>query len=170
MKLMKATLFSFLFMGITLAFLSCEPDAEQDRVTDFEKKDIILSGAQHAPATTSTATGKMSVFYSRNTKILNYTISWTGLADSVQFMHIHGPAPVGYNAGIIQNIVAPSGGIFPQRTSGRFTFARTGSLSGTLLADEVVVRERDILNGMLYVNIRTSAFPAGEIRGQIVFQ
>ena len=45
-----------------------------------------------------------------------------------------------------------------------------GTYTGTLLADGVVVKEDDLLNGVYYINIHTAAYPNGEIRGQIRFQ
>jgi hypothetical protein len=32
------------------------------------------------------------------------------------------------------------------------------------------VKEENVLNGQYYILIRTAAYPAGEIRGQITFQ
>lgn len=149
---------------------SCESDFEERKITVYEKKGILLTGAQEVPANASTALGSMDVMYSKETRTLTYTVLWSGLTDSLSLMHIHGLAPSGFNAGVVQNIVATSNTIFPQKTSGKFTFTKTGKLSGSLLADGVAVKEQDILNGMYYMNIHTSVFPGGEIRGQITFQ
>ena len=79
-------------------------------------------------------------------------------------------SPEGYAAGIVQNIVATSNSIFAQKTSGKYTYAKSGTLSGTLLVDGTVIKENDLLNGQYYLNIHTSVYPGGEIRGQITFQ
>lgn len=170
MKGLKLTALFSSSLLLILATSSCERAAEERKTTDFEKKGILMTGAQEIPANASTALGSMDVFYSKETRTLTYTVFWSGLSDSLSLMHIHGLAPTGFNAGVVQNIVTPSNGIFPQRTSGRFTFLRSGSISGSLLADGVAVKEQDILNGMYYMNIHTSVFPGGEIRGQITFQ
>lgn len=169
MKLKLTALTSLLFV-LVLGMTSCEKNAEKKKTTDFSKNDIPLTGAQETPATPTTALGSMDVSYSKETKTLTYTVRWSGLTDSVMLMHIHGLAPTGFAAGVVQNIVTPTNTIFPQKTAGKYTFAKTGSLSGTLLADGVVVKEQDILNGSYYMNIHTTVYPSGEIRGQIVFQ
>ena len=178
MKLLKLTASSFAFFAI-IFLLSCEPDAEQDRTTDFEKKGIIMSGAQENPPVNSAAIGKMDVHYTKDTRTLTYTVTWSGLTDSLIAMHIHGLAPVGFNAGIVQHIISgvgsstgTNGAQFSAQlvANGRYRFAKSGSLSGTMQVDGVVVKEEDLLNGMYYMNIHSKTFPGGEIRGQIRFQ
>jgi hypothetical protein len=170
MKLIKLTALTSLLFALALGITSCEKVAEKKKTTDFEKKDIPLTGAQETPAVPTTALGSMDVFYTKETRLLSYTVRWSGLTDSVMLMHIHGLAPSGFPAGVVQNIVTASNGIFPQKTAGKYTFLKSGTLSGTLLADGVLVKEQDILNGSYYLNIHTSVYPGGEIRGQIRFQ
>lgn len=170
MKLIKLTASSLLLFGFVLGFSSCERDAEQKIVTDFAKSGIILTGANETPAVPSAALGTMDVYYTKETRILSYTVNWSGLSDSVLLMHIHGLAPTGFAAGVVQTIVGTSNSIFPQKTSGKYTYAKTGKLSGTLLVDGVAVKEENLLNGQYYMNIHTSVYTGGEIRGQINFQ
>lgn len=177
MKLIKLTALPLLFAAVILAFASCEPDAEVKRTTDFQKNGIVMSGAQQAPANASAAIGSMDVSYSKETRTLVYKITWSGLTDSVSAVRIHGLAPTGYaTASVAQYIVGPTtpvAPIFPQKTSGKFTYAKSGTLSGTLLVDGVVIKEADLINGMYYMNIYSNAAAysaAGEIRGQIKFQ
>lgn len=169
MKLLKLTAFTSLLFAVLVGMSSCEKNAEKKKTTDFEKKDIPMTGAQETPAVPTTGLGSMDVFYTKETRILTYTVRWSGLSDSVSAMHIHGLAPIGFAAPVLQNIVAASNSIFPQKTSGKFTFLKSGSLSGTLLADGVLIKEQDILNGLFYINIHTPVYPGGEIRGQIRF-
>jgi CHRD domain len=170
MKLIKLTALPLFLFVAMLALVSCEPDAELKKTTDYEKKSIVMSGAQETPAVPSAAIGSMDVAYSKESRTLTYKVTWSGLTDSVSAMHIHGLAPVGFAAGIVQNIVATANTIFPQKTSGKFTFAKSGTLNGTLLVDGAAVKENDLLNGMYYINIHTATYPGGEIRGQIKFQ
>lgn len=170
MKWLKLTAYSFCLATILFAMVSCERNAEENKVLIYERKEIPMTGAQEVPAVPTTGLGSMDVNYSKETRILTYTVRWSGLTDSVSLMHIHGLAPAGFNAGIVQNIVHTSNSIFPQKTSGKYTFSKTGSISGTLLVDGVFVKEADLLNGMYYMNIHTPVYPGGEIRGQIVFQ
>ncbi len=170
MKLIKITTLSSLLFVFVFGTVSCEKAAEEKKTTDYEKKGILLTGAQETPAVPTTALGTMDVFYTKETRMLTYTVTWSGLSDSLSLMHIHGLAPTGFAAPVVQNIVAGSNSIFPQKTSGKFTFLRSGTISGTLLADGVLVKEQDIINGLFYMNIHTSVYPGGEIRGQITFQ
>jgi len=170
MRLFKLTALSTLLFGFVLGISSCEKAAEEKKTTDYEKKAIPMTGAQETPAVPSPALGSLDVFYTKETRTLTYKVTWSGLTDSVTAMHIHGLAPTGFAAGIVQNIVAASNSIYPQKTSGKFTYAKSGSLTGTLLADGVAVKEQDILNGVYYLNIHTNTYPGGEIRGQIRFQ
>ncbi len=170
MRLIKLTAFSSLILSGLVFLSSCEREAEEKKTFLYQKPGIVMSGAQENPANASSALGTMDVSYSKKTKLLTYKVTWTGLTDSVLLMHIHGTAPVSFNAGVVQNIVTASNGIFPQKTSGKFTYAKTGTLSGTLLADENLVKEENLLAGLYYMNIHTSTYPGGEIRGQIKFQ
>ncbi len=157
MKLIKLTALPILLFVSLLMLSSCEPDAELKKITDFQKSGIVMSGAQETPAVASSSLGTLNVFYTRETRILSYTINWSGLSGNPTGMHVHGLAPSGYAASVVQTI----------STSGLTT---SGSKSGTMLVDGVVIKENDLLNGFYYINIHTAAYPGGEIRGQIKFQ
>ena len=94
MKLIKLTALTSLLFALVLGITSCEKNAEKKKTTDYEKKDIVMSGAQETPATPTTALGTMDVFYTKETRILTYTVRWSGLTGSVAAMHIHWLAPV----------------------------------------------------------------------------
>ena len=115
-----------------------------------------MDGAQETPPNASTALGSMDVFYTRDTKTLTYTIRWQGLTGNVTAAHIHGQAPIGYAAPVLQTFT----------TTG---LTSTGTLSGTMLFDGTIFKEQDLLNGVYYINIHTATYPNGEIRGQIRF-
>jgi hypothetical protein len=81
-------------------------------------------------------------------------------------MGIYGPAPVGYPA------VNPATGSLASAlvsisVSGQGT---SGNISGSVIIDNVKLKEQDLLNYFYYVRISTAAHPAGAIRGQIKFQ
>ena len=161
MKLLKLTAFTSILFITLLSFNSCQNDDEVAKSTEYNKTGIIMSGAQETPPVATSAIGSLDVAYSKATKMLTYKVSWSGLTGNPISMHIHGLAPVSYPAGIVQTILsAPNAALFPA----------SGTYSGSLLADEVVVKEVDILNGLYYMNIHTAAFPSGELRAQIKFQ
>jgi CHRD domain len=167
MKLIKLIAFPLLITSLfTLG--SCERDAEQKKTTDYERKNIPLTGAQVAPASASAALGTMDVYYSKETRVVNWSVSWSGLSGPVTSMHVHGLAPSGFTtATIVQNIIAASNGI---ATPNSALYGATSKFTGTLFVDGVAVKEQDVLNGMYYIDIHTAAYTNGEIRGQIIFQ
>jgi hypothetical protein len=167
MKLIKLTALTSLLFVFVLGMTSCEKNAEKKKTTDYEKKGIALTGAQETPAVPSTALGTLDVFYSKETRILTWSVTWTGLTGAVAAMHIHGLAPTGFAAGVVQNIIAASNGM---ATPNATLYPATGKFSGTTLVDGFIIKEADLLNGFYYINIHTATYPGGEIRGQIVFQ
>ena len=157
MKLIKLTALTSILLAWVIGFSSCEKDADTKVNIEFSKTGIVMSGAQGVPPSTSTALGSMDIFYTRDTKTLTYTIRWQGLTGNVTSAHLHGPAPIGYAAAIIQTIT----------TTG---LTSTGTLSGTMFFDGAVYKEQDLLNGFYYIDIHTATYPTNsEIRGQIRF-
>jgi hypothetical protein len=133
----------------------------------YSKTGIVLSGAQETPVNSSSGTGTMDVSYSRLSKTLTWSVRWTGLTGAVAAMHIHAIAPSGFAAGVFQNIITNSNGLF---TPNATRFGASSSVSGSLFIDGVAAKEADLLNGLLYMNIHTATYLGGEIRGQIKFE
>ena len=155
MKSIKTTALLSLFLSFIL--IACEKEAEVKKVNVYSKNGIIMSGAQEVPANPSTGTGTIDVIYDKRTKVLTYSIKFSGLTGNATAAHIHGLAPFGFATGVVQ----PFSG---------FPAAASGTYSGSLLADGVFIKEDDILNGLYYANIHTPTYPGGEIKGQIKFQ
>jgi hypothetical protein len=83
----------------------------------------------------------------------SYTISYSGLSGNSTAAHIHGPGAVGADAGVLFPL---QGGTFG---------APQGSFNGSVNLTQPQI---DQLNaGLWYVNIHSSTFGNGEIRGQI---
>jgi hypothetical protein len=158
MKLIKLTALTSLLFVLITGISSCEKNAEKKKNTDFLKNDIPMTGAKVVPTSASPALGSLSVSYTKETRILNYSFTWSGLSGNPTGIGVHGLAPEGYAASAtpVQTI----------STSGKLA---TGNYSGNLLADGSVIKEQDILNGYYYIQIKTAAFPNGEIRAQIKF-
>jgi hypothetical protein len=81
---------------------------------------------------------------------LDYSITFSGLSGTVNNQHIHGPALPGANAGVLVPFSAPVGNL----------------LSGANVPITQTVLDH-MNNGLTYVNIHTTTFGGGEIRGQI---
>jgi hypothetical protein len=99
-----------------------------------------------------TGTGTMTGSIDTNTNLLSWEISWSGLSGTETVMHFHGPALPNQNAGVQVDFGAISGTSSP-------------SIGATNIND---TQEADLLAGLWYVNIHTTIFPGGEIRGQVV--
>ncbi len=126
-----------------------------------------MSTAQEVPPPVgSSATGSINASYNKTSKTLTYTVTWQGLtSDSIRGMHIHGPADPGFAAGILQSFSASSA----SNTSG-YPLKASGSYSGSVFADGVVIKEEELLANKYYINIHTKLNPAGEIRGQLTLK
>lgn len=140
-----------------LVLVSCNKDVD---TTVFYSKYTALTPAQVVPAQAGAGTGSMEYTYTPVTKSLVYTIRWNGITGAPTAINIRGTATEGFSSGtIIQSITGAA--------------STSGSYSGTLLVDGIVVKEADLLGGKYYVNISTAASTTlgvqGEIRGQIKF-
>lgn len=113
-----------------------------------------LSGAQEVPPTPSPATGSAIVTLDTDTNLLSWNITFTAesLLGTTTASHFHGPAPAGMNAPVIVNINLTPGFGSPQIGS------------ATISAEH----EAFFLAELTYINIHTTTFPGGEIRGQVL--
>jgi hypothetical protein len=97
--------------------------------------------------TTSTGTGTAWAHFGGTTDSSFYQVTFAGLADTYSGSHFH-IAPAG---SVVKPIVTPD--------------STTGS-GGWAMADSLVVA---LLRNQIYVNIHSKTFPAGDIRGTMVF-
>ena len=112
-----------------------------------------LSGLSENPPNAAPGTGFGSVTLSLDQTQITVNESWSGLLAPATASHIHGPAGVGTNAAVLfpfSGVPATTSGAIPQQT-----FSITPTQVGYLFA------------GYLYMNVHTSVFPGGEIRGQL---
>ncbi len=104
-----------------------------------------LNGAQEVPPNNSTATGTATLLLSPDELSARLSLNFKGLISPETVAHIHGPAAPG-NVGPV---------LFP---------IAQGNLSDVVLtlgpADV-----QNLRNGLLYIDIHSNAFTAGEIRG-----
>ncbi|CAN5907671.1 CHRD domain-containing protein [soil metagenome] len=140
---------SALFISLLLLSASCE---KEDPAPSPEEmfSNIAITGAQEAPnPVTTNASGTFNGTFNKNTKILTYTISYSGITPTA--MHFHKGAP---GTAPASNVVLP------------ITTAPSPISSSTpaLTAEQ----EADLVAGNWYVNIHSQANPGGEIRGQLI--
>jgi CHRD domain len=127
-----------------MSVISCKKDAV---VSPDVKYTATLTGAQEVPVFTTNATGTFEGVFNTNTKILSYTVTYTGITPTA--WHIHKGA-VGVSGGVVFDI-----GI---------TF--TSPYSGATIA-LTAAQEADLEAGLFYANMHSVKSAGGEIRGQI---
>ncbi|MFN0279642.1 MAG: CHRD domain-containing protein, partial [Pyrinomonadaceae bacterium] len=113
-----------------------------------------LTAAQEVPPNNSTATATGSVSLSADQNTITVNLSWSGLSSNAISAHIHGPAGPGVNAGIIfgmAGVPTATAGAIPQQS-----FPINATQRG------------QFQSGLLYWNLHSTTFTAGEIRGQIL--
>ena len=117
------------------------------QVDNFEAS---LSGYNEVPPVASVASGVVSMRMVADDGVLEVTFSVDNLAGTLTGAHIH-MGGVGVNGGVALDLI-PSGS----------TFTETYDISGNT---DLVSAMR---SGMVYVNVKTAAYSAGELRGQIL--
>ncbi|MBP9664087.1 MAG: CHRD domain-containing protein [Pyrinomonadaceae bacterium] len=110
-----------------------------------------LSGAQEVPAAATTGKGYARVFVNAATNTYTFTVVFEGLSSSQTLSHIHAPGAIGTNAGVAINLGTVGG------TSG--TITGSGAITNTQI--------NQLRQHLGYVNVHTSNFPGGELRGQL---
>jgi hypothetical protein len=110
-----------------------------------------LTGAQEVPPKQVSGTGTADVQYDRDTGTLRYSITYSGLTGPLTGAHIHGPAAMGANAGIV---VPFANSASPIKGEAKINPTQAG----------------DLMAGLYYVNLHTAANPGGEIRGQLALK
>jgi hypothetical protein len=132
---------------VATALVGCGQLRPANKIDIYE---AVLSGSQEVPPATTPGTGNAELMLNTNTNTLKWKVTYSGLTGAATGAHIHGPAPVGANAGIV---VPFSGNLNAQPITGEAQI--TAEQAGALAA------------GQWYVNIHTAQFPGGEIRGQL---
>jgi hypothetical protein len=113
---------------------------------------VTLDGSQDQVNTS--ATGFATLTLNDVLKTLAVDLAYSGLTTPATNAHIHCCALPGTAGPVIIPFVPPF-----------VTGATSGSFSNTFNLSDLFVA--DIKSGQSYINIHTSTFPAGEIRGQI---
>ncbi len=104
--------------------------------------------ANAGAGTGSPGVGTLTGTFDDVSKLLSWDITWSGLIGTPTDMHFHGPALPNLNA------VVEVG---------------TGVVGPPVVGSAVLdaAQETDIMAGLWYLNLHTTAFAGGEIRGQV---
>lgn len=105
-----------------------------------------LTGLQETPPNNSTATGTATLLVSPDEKTARLSLSFNGLSSAETAAHVHGPAVPGVSAPPLFDL--PLGQV---------------SDFGINLTPAQV---QNLKNGLVYINVHSTNFTSGEIRGQ----
>jgi hypothetical protein len=118
---------------------------------------VNLSGANEVPPNSSTGSGSGSLSLTGQSLSYNFGGLWTF---NVTTGSINGPALPGANAPLIFDLGVPSFAVPNPPDPGGYTFVGTINNLNSGQID-------DLLAGLWYVNVYSSDYPNGELRGQI---
>lgn len=139
-----------LFLITLLALAGCSvipPDPKPDaHMAAFSTQ---LTGQNQMPVVSTPGTGRLVAAFDKNTLLLRWKLSYSGLSGPATSAHFHGPASIGTNAGV----ALPFKGSLKSPYEGRATLT--------------AAQAADLLAGNWYASIHTPGHPAGEIRGQL---
>ncbi len=108
-----------------------------------------IGGDQAVPPIDTPGNGFGDVTFDTDTLELSWNITYSDLTGSVSGAHFHGPAGYGQNAGVALGMTDLDSPIVGNATLSQ-------------------AQADDLVAGLWYVNIHTSTYPGGEIRGQVV--
>ena len=132
-------------------------------ITDVRIYTTIALGAFEVPAVSTSAVALSGAALVDGGTKLFVVVQSAGLAD-LTAAHLH-VGPVGQNGPVVADLLANASGTATEQFF--TTMISTGDLAGPLSdypLDELV---RRIDMGEVYLNLHTTAFPAGELRGQL---
>jgi len=133
----------------TIAVAGCAMTPMASNTVNFV---ATLSGTAEVPPNGSTGTGTLEASLTKDTSVLRWKISYSGLTGPASAAHFHGPAMAGANAGVVVPI----------------TGNLASPINGTATLTEAQVEA--LLAGSWYVNVHTAANPGGEVRGQVTLR
>lgn len=165
-----------IFLTFIIGFMGCSTDNEvldQVKEVDASVKSEVkfnfttsLKGDNEVPSNDSKAAGTAIVKISRDETYLEYKLIVANI-DDVVMSHFH-MAPAGTNGGVVVWLFgkegpAPAGDFNGVLAEGVITEDDVvGALNGDFQALLDAIRA-----GNIYVNVHTTEFPGGEVRGQL---
>ena len=139
---------------LTIVVLACIVSAQAQGTFQFT---VNLNGANQVPPNNSTGMGNGTLTLTGQTLSYNFGGLWTF---QVTTGSINGPSNPGFTAPVLFNLGAPSFAVPNPPDPGGYAFVGTINNLNT-------AQINDLLAGLWYVNIYSTSFLEGEIRGQI---
>ena len=162
--------------GLALAALAFEMGAPAAWATDRDSLETRLRSFNEVPAVVSPAQGRFKAWADGTSGTVNYELSYSGLEGNVVMAHIH-IGQRGVNGGIMVWLCGTATNPGPAGTplcpaSGGVT----GSISSAnilavaaqgVAANDFAKFTAAVRAGVAYVNVHSTRYPAGELRGQL---
>ncbi|MGB9187494.1 MAG: CHRD domain-containing protein [Methylovirgula sp.] len=114
---------------------------------------VQLTGSEQVPPVMTPGKGTADLTYDASTRLLTWTVTYSGLSSAVTMAHLHGPAAAGKNARV-QIWMTKHGMAVTSPIKGQATLSPT--------------QAKQFMAGDWYINVHTESNPAGELRGQVV--
>jgi hypothetical protein len=157
MKTIQTTLKGLIpVLAFSIVLASC---SKEDNLVDPNEEGVHYAtmgdatGAQMEPPVATPGTASMVGTYNTGNNKWEYSVNWTNLSSDATAIEIHGPGTEGPNSTRIFTEVITNGD-------------QNGARSVTVTLSEE--QEKPFLEDSYSFRILTTAYPAGEIRGQII--
>lgn len=136
-------------LALAIAVLGATAGAAQGTLI---KMTFPMDGLQEVPPKVTPGFGTGKIELDTDTNLLKWNIVYQDLLGPTVAAHFHAPAPFGVNAPPV------------------IDFGDFGSLLSPIVGETTITaaQTQQILDGLWYVNIHSSVFTPGEIRGQVV--
>ena len=118
-----------------------------------ESFKVTLSGAESVPPVQTSGKGEADLTYDPGTRVVTWTITYSGMSGPVTMAHFHGPGAKGKNAPVL---------VWLTKQGSPVSSPITGQ--ATLTPEQA----QQFVAGEWYINVHTQANPGGEIRGQVI--
>lgn len=144
---------------------------DDDDDDDDKKFRARLSGYLEVPPISTTGRGQFTSSLNSTSTTFSYTLTYSGLQSTASAAHIHfGQKAVA--GGVVAFLCGGGGKPSCPATSGTVTGTLTASDVQALAAQGIAAGEfAEMIKAMrakaTYVNVHTSTFPSGEVRGNI---
>jgi len=121
----------------------------------------VLSGGTEVPANATGATGNATAVLNAAQTQLSVSCQFQNLTGTYAASHIHGPAPAGANANVKWDFSAPTAPWVFTNTN------HNGTVTNFVVPGITAADVTNLNAGQFYVNVHSTVFPGGEIRGQL---
>lgn len=141
-------------------------------VANLAASNEVLANGSSA-GVVSSGTGTWTGVLNPTTNVLTWTMTFSGLTTNSTASHIHAQAPTTTTAGVVLNFATFAGstislGGTSGTASGSINLSTAVAGTGLTISGDSLLKA--INAGQAYVNVHSTQYGAGEIRGQIVKQ